>query len=142
MVSQLPPRLKPGISVDDARDVLLRLEGVVPGKSYGYPAFLLGGKFFARFRDDDAVLVLQLGSIEDRDVLMQLDPQAFFFSDHYRNSPAVLIRLAEVSQALLTDVAAQAWKEVAARRKVGVAAGVPKKRTAGRANARRRPPTT
>ena len=76
------------------------------------PAFLLHGRFLARFRDDDTVLVLQVASIADRDVLMQIDPGAFFFTEHYRNYPAVLIRLAEVPPALLAQVLADAWRHV------------------------------
>jgi hypothetical protein len=78
------------------------------------PSFLLNGRFLARFRDADTVLVLQLGAIGERDVLMQLDSRAFFFTDHYRNYPAVLIRLAEVPPSLFDDVVTEAWRHVAA----------------------------
>lgn len=101
-----------GVRVADARRLLLGLKNVVEGKSYGMPSFLLNGRFLARFRDDDTVLVLQIASIDDRDVLMQLEPRAFFFTDHYRNYPAVLIRLAAVPRPLLRDVVTQAWQHV------------------------------
>lgn len=101
-----------GVAVADARRVLLGLEHVVEGHSYGMPSFLVNGRFFARFRDDDTVLVVQLASIDDRDVLMQIDPAAFFFTDHYRNYPAVLIRLAEVPPSLFGEVVTQAWRHV------------------------------
>lgn len=100
------------VRVAAARRFLLGLPDVVEGRSYGFPSFLLNGRFFARFRDDDTVLVLALRSIDDRDVLMQLEPRAFFFTDHYRNYPAVLIRLAEVPRPLFSDVVRDAWKHV------------------------------
>jgi hypothetical protein len=84
-----PPR---GVRVQDVRRLLLGLPNVLEGRSYGMPSFLLNGRFLARFRDDDTVLVLQLATIAEREVLMQLEPQAFFFTEHYRNYPAVLIR--------------------------------------------------
>src|SRR5437879_12910006 len=93
-----------GVRVQDARRLLLRLPNVTEGRSYGMPSFLLNSRFLARFRDDDTVLVLQLGTIGERDVLMQLDPGAFFFTEHYRHYPAVLIRLAEVPRPLVVDV--------------------------------------
>ena len=98
----------------NARRALLALEGVTEGRSYGLPSFLLNGRFLARFRDDDTVLVLMLATIDDRDVLMQMDPDVFFFTDHYRNYPAVLIRLAAVPRALFMDVVKESWKHVAA----------------------------
>jgi len=98
--------------VTDARRLLLGLPNVVEGRSYGMPSFLLHGRFLARFRDDDTVLVLQLASIGEREVLMELNPRAFFFTEHYRNYAAVLIRLAEVVPSLLTDVVTEAWRHV------------------------------
>lgn len=82
------------------------------GMSYGMPSFLLNGRFLARFRDEDTVLVLQLATISEREVLMELDPRAFFVTEHYRNYPAVLVRLAQVAAPLLTDVVTEAWRHV------------------------------
>ena len=78
------------------------------------PSFLLNGHFLARFRDEDTVLVLQLATIGEREVLMELDPGAFFYTEHYRNYPAVLVRLAEVAAPLLTDVVTESWRRVSA----------------------------
>jgi len=102
-----------GVQVAEARRLLRKLPNVVEGRSYGMPSFLLNGRFLARFRDDDTVLVLQLATIGERNVLMELDPRAFFFTDHYRNYPAVLVRLAEVPPALLSDVLRESWSHVA-----------------------------
>lgn len=98
------------VTLSNARKLLLKLDGVVEGLSYRMPSFLVNGRFFARFRDDDTVLVLQIKSISDRDVLMEIDPRAFFFTEHYRNYPAVLVRLAEVPPSLLEDVVREAWR--------------------------------
>jgi hypothetical protein len=105
-----------GVRVADVRRMLLRLPGVAQGRSYGLPSFLVNGRFLARFRDDDTVLVLQLATIDDRDFLMNVDANAFFFTDHYRNSPAVLIRLAEVPRDLLATAVEDAWRHGAAQR--------------------------
>jgi hypothetical protein len=101
-----------GVRVQDARRLLLGLAGVAEGRSYGMPSFLLNGRFLARFRDQQTVLVLQLATISERAVLMDLDHQAFFFTDHYRDYPAVLIRLADVPRALFADVVTEAWRHV------------------------------
>jgi hypothetical protein len=99
-----PTAKSKGVSVAKARRILLGSSGVEEGRSYGLPSFLLGGRFFARFRDDDTVLVLQIASIAEREILIQLDPDAFFFTEHYRDYPAVLIRLAAVPEGLLASV--------------------------------------
>src|SRR5881296_162623 len=107
----MPRRLR-GVRLIEARRLLLGLPDVEEGRSYGMPSFLLQGRFLARFRDDDTVLVLQLATISEREVLMELDPRAFFFTEHYRNYPAVLVRLAEVALSLLTDVVTESWRHV------------------------------
>jgi len=104
------------IRVADVSRLLLDLPEVVEGTSYGMPSFLVNGHFLARFRDDDEVLVVRLSSIDDRDVLMQINPKAFFFTDHYRDYPAVLIRLADVPKKLLREVLNAAHKHAAAQR--------------------------
>jgi hypothetical protein len=116
------------VSPASARKLLLDLPGVEEGTSYGLPSFKLAGKFLARFRDDDEVLVVRLGSIADRDVLMQLDPKSFFFTDHYRDHPAVLIRLAHIRPALLAEVLEDSWRHGAPRKaaRAGGAAAPPR----------------
>src|SRR2546429_9612592 len=111
---QAPKARTRGVRVVEARRLLLKLAKVTEGRSYGMPSFLLKGRFFARFRDDDTVLVLQLATIGEREVLMELDPAAFFFTEHYRNYPAVLVRLAKVAAPLLTDVVTESWRQVSA----------------------------
>jgi hypothetical protein len=113
-VSPVPKR---GVTPAAAAKLLLALPDIEEGSSYGMPAFKLKGKFFARFRDQDAVLVWQIGSIEERDVLMQLEPRVFFFTEHYRDYPAVLIRLAEIPRPMLTDILKDAWDALSARRR-------------------------
>jgi len=103
-----------GVSVQAARQLLLHLPNVVEGRSYGMPSFLLNSRFLARFRDEGTVLVLQLATVGEREVLMDLDPGAFFFTEHYRNYPAVLVRLAEVAAPLLSDVVTESWRHVSA----------------------------
>ena len=112
-----------GITVAAARRLLLELPEIAEGRSYGMPSFLLQGRFFARFRDEDSVLVLQLATIAEREVLMELDPRAFFFTDHYRNYPAVLIRLADVPRSLFAAVVKEAWDQVSAVRATRSSAG-------------------
>ena len=56
---QAPKARTRGVRVVEARRLLLKLAKVTEGRSYGMPSFLLNGRFLARFRDDDTVLVLQ-----------------------------------------------------------------------------------
>ena len=109
---------KAGVTPGTVRRLVLALPGVEEGTSYGMPSFKVAGKFFARLRDDDTVLVLHLRSFDDRDGLFEHEPAVFFTTDHYRNYPTVLIRLARVSKRVLEEVLMDAWRRGAPRRLV------------------------
>ena len=51
-------RTKVGVTPATVRRLILALPGIEDGVSYGMPSFKLAGKFFARLRDDDTVLVV------------------------------------------------------------------------------------
>ena len=109
---------KAGVTPATVRRLVLGLPGIEEGTSYGMPSFKLGAKFFARLRDDDTVLVVHLRSFDERDHLLEHEPAAFFTTDHYRNYPTVLIRLARVSKRLLEEILRAAWRRGAPRRLV------------------------
>ncbi len=49
---------------------------------------------------------------------LMVDPESFFITDHYRNYPAVLVRLAQIDPDDLSDVIEQSWRWLAPRRLV------------------------
>lgn len=112
----MPPSGKVGITPAAVSRLILALPGIEEGTSYGMPSFKLAGKFFARLRDDDTVLVVHLRSFEDRDGLLENEPSSFFTTDHYRNYPTVLVRLARVKVALLKEILRDAWRRGAPRK--------------------------
>ena len=105
------------MKVDAVRELLLELPHITKGTSYGFPSFLLNGKFFARFRDDDTVLALKVSSIAERDFLLQADPKAFFITEHYKNFPSILIRLSATKAPLLKSVLVEAHAAASAKPK-------------------------
>jgi hypothetical protein len=82
---------------------------VVEGTSYGTPALHVGKRFLARLKEDGQTIAIKI-DFSDRDVLLELDPVAFYLTDHYRPYPAVLVRLKEIPVGLLEQVIEQAWR--------------------------------
>ena len=76
------------------RKLALAFPDVQEGSSYGTPGFKVRGKFMLRLKEDGESLAVRVGSIEERDMMLQADPRVFFITDHYQNYPAVLVRLA------------------------------------------------
>ena len=110
-----PTPKRPRTTSQTARRLLLAFPGVAEGPCYGTPGFRVRGKFLARLRDDETVLVVKCGD-DERDFRMQSDPTTFFTTDHYRGYPTVLVRLASVDSADLRDVLEEAWRRSAPKR--------------------------
>ena len=65
------------------------------------------------------VIAVRVASQMDKAGLLAMDPAVFFTEPHYRDYPAVLVRLPEINLDLLTDVLAAAWRTRAPRRLLG-----------------------
>lgn len=100
---------KKAVTFAVARRLALSLPGVEEGTCYGTPGFRVKGKFMARVWEDGETLVVKCGD-DERDIWMQIDPDTFFVTDHYRGYPAVLVRLPLVDPAALREVLEQAWR--------------------------------
>ena len=74
--------------------IIIAFPGAEAGMSYGSPAFKLNGKFFTRLRKDDQSVVLMDVHIDEREMLMEAEPETFHITAHYRDYPAVLARIA------------------------------------------------
>jgi hypothetical protein len=91
-----------------------QLPGVVESTSYGTPALKVKGKLFVRLKEDGETIVLRTDSFE-REHLLRTAPKSFFITDHYRDYPWVLVRLAEVRKAQLRELLEDAWRRVASK---------------------------
>ncbi len=90
----------------------MKLPGVEKGTSYGTPALHVRKKFLARLKEDGETVALRVDLFE-RDALLELDPGAFYVTDHYRAYPAMLVRLKQVRLDLLQELLEQAWRRQA-----------------------------
>ncbi len=87
----------------------MKLPGVELGTSYGTPSLHVRKKFLARLKEDGETIAIRVG-FDDRDVLLELDPSAFYLTDHYRDYTAMLVRLKNVQVAMLEKLFEQAWR--------------------------------
>jgi hypothetical protein len=100
------------LTLEDLRRFLLSLPEVEAGTSYGAPAFRVRGKVLVGLKAEEAVVGLRVG-FDERELLIEADPEAFFVTDHYRAYPAVLVRLAKVDPDLLRRIIVRRWREIA-----------------------------
>jgi hypothetical protein len=86
--------------------------------SYGSPAIFIAKKFFTRLRAEDESLVLYVGSIDERDMLIESDPKTFHITEHYRNYPTVLARIARLNEKVLRAMLERRWREIAPKKSI------------------------
>ncbi len=98
-----PPQFK------TACDIARSLPGAEESTSYGTPAFKFQGKLFARFHQDGESLVVSV-DFDEREEMMAADPEKFYITDHYKNYPWILVRLAKVSADELRDLLLGSWR--------------------------------
>lgn len=103
----------------EVRALMLSFPGVEDGFSYGEPSFKVAGKFLTwlRPRLDDSIVV-HLDNRDERDLLIEMDPATFHFTDHYRDHAIVLARIATVDPVWLKTMMERRWRKVAPGRLV------------------------
>jgi hypothetical protein len=94
------------IYLEFIRKVMATLPGAAAGSSYGTPGFHVQKKFLARLWESGEVLVVRT---EEREKWMAKDPEVFFFTEHYRNYPAVLVNLPKVDPEDLEALLIESW---------------------------------
>ena len=98
---------------DDVRQIALSFPGVEESTSYGTPSFKVKGKFLTRLRPEDQSIVLVDVSFDEREMLMEAEPQTFHFTAHYKDYPAVLARLESLHPGSLCAFLERRWRNVA-----------------------------
>lgn len=123
------------------RKIALAFPGALEKPSYGKPSFFIEKKFFTRLRAEDNSLVMHVGSIEQRDMMLELDPQTYFITEHYKDWPGLLVRISKITPAELKTMLDRRWREIAPKRLVremdgGAKPAAPAKKVARKLKAR------
>lgn len=121
------------ISKAQFRKIALSFPEANEKPSYGKPAFFIAKKFFTRLRDEDDSIVWIVGSMDERDHLLEIDPKTYFITEHYRDYPSVLVRTARINETMLKKMLERRWRAVAPKKllkEVDVAAGKKARRDA------------
>ena len=104
------------MTLDEMREIALSFPGATEGTSYGKPAFTVSKKFFTRLRREDASLVLLEVSFDEREMLIEAEPQTFHFTAHYKDYPAVLARMASLHPGSFRNFLDRRWRKVAPKK--------------------------
>ena len=100
------------------RKIVLSFPEAHEKSSYGNPAIFVAKKFFTRLRSEDDSVVLIVGSIDERDMMIESDPKTFHITDHYRDYPSVLVRIGRINERTLRAMLERRWRAIAPKKLV------------------------
>jgi len=86
----------------------LKLKDVVVGTTYGSPALRVHDRPFASIKGDD-LMVLHC-PLEAKEMLMEMAPDIYFQTDHFKGWPGLLVRLDVIADEELSLRLEDAWR--------------------------------
>ena len=106
------------MTFDDVRNIALAWPEVEDGTSYGTPALKVRKKLLVRLKEDGDSLVMPGVPQDERDMLVERQPGVFYFTDHYRDYPMVLIRLSTAKHATVEPLLRRQWRALASKKAI------------------------
>jgi hypothetical protein len=103
------------VTFDDVRRIALAWPEVEDGSSYGTPALKVRKKLLVRLKEDGDSLVIPGVPPDERDMLVESHPRLFYFTDHYKDYPMVLIRLSKAKRATVEPLLRRQWRTLASK---------------------------
>jgi hypothetical protein len=71
-----------------------------------------------RLREDGDSLVMPGVPRDERDMLVESQPKVFYFTDHYKDYPYVLIRLSKVARTTVEPLLRRQWRTLASKKAI------------------------
>ena len=101
---------------DDLKTMAMALPQVEEAMAYGKPGYKAFGKFLTRFRREDQSIVLVGVTFDEREMLMEAEPETFHITPHYKDYPSVLARIATVDPDTVKNLLIRRWRQVAPKK--------------------------
>ncbi len=111
------------MTFDDIRNLALAWPEVEGGSSYGTPALKVRKKLLVRLKEDGDSLVMPGVPPDERAMLVERAPKVFYFTDHYKDYPMVLIRLSKTERATVEPLLRRQWRALASKAAVEASGG-------------------
>ena len=112
------PKPKPARRSSDVatlRRIAFSFPGVEEGPSYGTLAFRVRKKLICRMKEDGETLAIRM-EFGEREILVEGEPETFYFTEHYRSYPMVLVRMPKLHPDELERIFGNAWRRFAGKR--------------------------
>jgi hypothetical protein len=103
------------MTFEKVREAALKLPEVEEAGAYGLRGFRVRKQLFMIFREQYDAVVFR-ATFDQRDAMIEEDPETFFTNDHYRNYPWVLAHAKKLRAAVLKGLLQMACKNAMAEK--------------------------
>jgi hypothetical protein len=117
------------LSKAEARKIMLAIPGTDERLWFNQPSVFVHDRFLSKTHHKEDAAVLQVGSMEMRDMMLEAEPKLFYITDHYRKFPFVLIRLSALTKTVLKEMLVRRAAQLAAMKPIKRAPKTAKKKT-------------
>jgi hypothetical protein len=117
------------LSKAEARKIMLAIPGTDERLWFNQPSVFVHDRFLSKTHHKEDAAVLQVGSMEMRDMMLEAEPKLFYITDHYRKFPFVLIRLSALTKTVLKEMLVGRAAQLAAMKPIKRAPKTAKKKT-------------
>lgn len=101
---------------DELVRLALQLDGVEESTSYGTPSLKRSGRFMLRLKEDGEAVAVKL-DWATRDRLLLERPDVYYVTPHYEDHPALLARLAYLSDDAAVALLDASWRSAAKKKR-------------------------
>ncbi len=110
---------KTAVTFEDMRALALSLDlpAVTEAVSWGQPCLKVNGKLWFFWSPTENAPVFKV-PFEEREMLLETDPDTFFFTDHYKNHKLVLARPDRLDMGWARANLLRVWRELAPKKLV------------------------
>lgn len=110
---------KRAITFDEIKAIAesLALPGVTQASSWGQPCLKVNGKIWFFWSPSEEAPVFKV-SFDERDMLVEADPDTFFFTPHYKAHKLILARPDRIDREWIRANLIRTWRELAPKRAV------------------------
>jgi hypothetical protein len=127
-----------GVTAAQLKKIALSFPEANEKPSYGKPSYFVAKKFFTRLRAEDNSLVFIVDGMDQRDMMLELDPATYHITDHYKDYPAVLVRMERISTEELQTMLERRWRKIAPKKLLKETVAGPAQKSAARKAKRKR----
>jgi hypothetical protein len=110
------PKSAKGVTAAQLKKIVLSFPEANEKPSYGKPAFFIAKKFFTRLRPEDNSLVVIVDGMDQRDMMLELDPKTYHITEHYKDYPSVLVRMERITPEEVRIMLERRWRKIAPKK--------------------------